>query len=101
MSMFLEIVLPVLSFTAIGVIAWLLIRRIGPVITNAQPDAIDCTLYVIAGSVTAMQGGLAGEDAFKYVNPYVLFWMKIALLTLGGGAISMKAFRSGRPKKTS
>lgn len=98
MNILLEIVLPVVSFLAIAVFAGYVIKRLGPFISSASPENVDCVLYVTIGTAGALQSLLSGEGSYNYCNPYVLFWMKVALGAVLGGATAMKAFRSGRKK---
>lgn len=99
MSVFLEIILPILAFAVIATIAYALIRHIAPLLSAAKSDSVDAVLYVAIGMTTATQAIFSGEDAFKYCNPYVLFYLKAGVAIIGAGAASLKMFRSGRTTK--
>lgn len=55
---------------------------------------IDGTLYVCIAMFLALQTTFSSEEAYSYVNPYALFWLKAVLGTLGAGAGALKMFRS-------
>ena len=55
---------------------------------------IDGTLYVSIASFLFIQGYFTSAEAYKYVSPYFLFWLKFVVGLLGTIAGSMKMFRS-------
>lgn len=55
---------------------------------------IDSVLYVSIGVFTFMQGYLSSDEAYKYINPYYLFWMKLVVGSCAAGAASLKMYRS-------
>ncbi len=61
---------------------------------NAKPVVIDGILWVSIALFTCMQSMLTTEEAYKYCNPTVLFWMKFGVACCGASAGSLKAFRS-------
>ena len=55
---------------------------------------VDGSIYVMLQGLTFLATAFSGEDAYKYINPFVLFWLKICL---GEGAcmlLAIKTFRS-------
>ena len=56
---------------------------------------IDGILYFCIGVFTALQSYFTSDEAYKYCNPYVLFWAKAVLLAGASGAGSLKMYRSG------
>ena len=55
---------------------------------------IDGGLYVTVAMILAMQTTFTSEEAYKYVAPYTLFWIKATLGTVGSGLAALKMFRS-------
>jgi hypothetical protein len=55
---------------------------------------IDGSLYASWAALTALLGIFSGEESYKYVNPYALFWMKTVLSTIVAGIGAIKMFRS-------
>jgi hypothetical protein len=51
-------------------------------------------LVVIAAVSSAMLGYFTTDDAYKYVNPYLLFWLKAGCLALAIGSGSLKGWMS-------
>ena len=59
----------------------------------------DATLYVAVAVFVFLQGVLSGEEAYKYANPTLLFWLKATVGACGAGAGALKMYRSGQPDK--
>jgi hypothetical protein len=59
-----------------------------------KPVTVDGFLWVSIALFTTMQSMLSNDDAYKYVNPIVLFWAKFWVACLGAAAAALKAFRS-------
>lgn len=59
-----------------------------------KPVVIDGVLWVSIALFACMQAMLTTEEAYKYCNPTVLFWMKFVVACCGASAGSLKAFRS-------
>lgn len=55
---------------------------------------IDGTLYVIMGGCAFLEAFFGSDTAYKYVEPYTLFWLKGATGLLGAMALALKMFRS-------
>lgn len=51
-------------------------------------------LLAIMAAVLAEQAYFSTEDAYKYVNPFWLFWIKAGLVAIGAGAAAIKGFMS-------
>ena len=55
---------------------------------------LDAWLYMMAAVFIFWQGYLAGEEAYKYTNPYFLFWLKGIIGGVTSGVVALKMFRS-------
>lgn len=93
---FLEIVLPIAAFIVMGVVGYFALRIVARWYRGADPDHIDAILYTCTGMFMAAQGVFSQDSSYSYVNPNVLFWIKAFCVVFGGGALQLKAFRSGR-----
>lgn len=51
-------------------------------------------LIVVLAFCTAAQGYLTSDEAFKFVGPKTLFWLKGAIVTAGGIALALKSYMS-------
>lgn len=66
-----------------------------PVISGKlRHTLIEGWLYWYTAFGAAVMEGLSTEEAYKYVNPYVLFWSKLIVSSSVGGFNAIKAFRS-------
>lgn len=62
--------------------------------SSIPPMMVDGAIYTCLQGLTFLSTAVSGEDAYKYINPYVLFWLKILF---GEGAtvlLALKTFRS-------
>lgn len=55
----------------------------------------DGVLYVTLGVFVFLQGYFSSEEAYKYVNPFMLFWLKAFVGGIAAGAGALKMYRSG------
>lgn len=55
---------------------------------------IDGWLYVVTAIGTAVLTYISTEEAYKYCNPLVLFWLKVTIGSCVSGANGLKAYRS-------
>ena len=55
---------------------------------------IDGTLYVCMGLFTFLQGYFSEDDASRYVNPWLLWWLRAGIGSLAAMAASLKMYRS-------
>ncbi len=62
-------------------------------LTSVQLDGF---LYGCAAMCAAAQAAFGNDEAYKYVNPYLLFWLRTLFGVLASGALAIKMFRSGR-----
>lgn len=53
---------------------------------------VDATLYACIGMFMFQQGFLSSDDSYKYVNPYILFWLKFTIGSAGAAAGSIKMY---------
>lgn len=59
-----------------------------------SPVIIDGVLYVCIVTFAFIQSYFTSDEAYKYINPYVLFWVKFGTGLLGVIAGALKMFRS-------
>lgn len=55
---------------------------------------IDGVLYTSTALFIFSQGYFTGDDAYKYVNPYVLFWIKYIIGSFASCSAALKMYRS-------
>lgn len=67
---------------------------VAAVAVNIKPVYLDAFLYTVAAVFIFLQGYFSGEEAYKYVNPYFLYWFKAFIGSLTAGAVALKMFRS-------
>lgn len=70
------------------------IKYLIPETAKLKPVHIDGALYVLIALFGAVSGIFSSDDAYKYVNPYVIFWLKAAVEIALAGVGSLKMFRS-------
>lgn len=99
MTTFLEIILPLSAFLLMGVVSWIGLRVMVKAYHQAAPDNVDATLYIAIGIFGAAQGYFSQTEAYQYINAHVLYWIKAFCVVGIGASTSLKAYRSGRPKK--
>lgn len=66
------------------------IKRYG----DMKPVVIDGFLYVVIAICGTVLAVFTQEDAYKYVNPYILYWGKLLVEVVGSAATALKMFRS-------
>lgn len=82
----------------VGIFLW----RLANIIKNAnwrailtvQPVFLDGALWVIIAMGQAAIGRLGSEDAYKYIDPILLYWVKFGVEIVTQGATGLKMFRS-------
>lgn len=62
--------------------------------SSLSPAVIDGTLYTSWTMLTALLGVMSSEEAYKYVDPWVLFYSKAIMTCIVAGVGALKAFRS-------
>lgn len=55
---------------------------------------IEGFLYAYTALVAALLTYISGEDAYKYIDPVALFWLKSILGSTVAAANGLKAYRS-------
>ncbi len=55
---------------------------------------IDFGLYIAIAVCSAFVAMFSSDDAAKYLNPALLWWIKNIFIVLGAGFLSAKMFRS-------
>jgi len=61
---------------------------------SVPPIFFDGFLVLWVSIGTAMQLTFTQEDAYKYVSPYVLYWIKAFVGAMVAGGSALQAFRS-------
>lgn len=59
------------------------------------PCALDASLAVGIAVLTALSLGFAGEESYKYLNPYVRFWLVLCVGATVQGLHALSKFRDG------
>lgn len=59
-----------------------------------EPATIDAWLVFWCAILIFQQGFLSNDDTYRYVNIYVLFWMKFFVGSMAAGFLALKSFRS-------
>jgi hypothetical protein len=75
----------------VGILAW---KWFWVAMQTVKPVHIDGVLYVCIAVFVFMQSWFSSDDAYKYVNPFVIFWIKGICGTVGAAAGALKMFRS-------
>ena len=60
----------------------------------SHPALVDGVIILLIASLTNLSMGLSSDDAYKYVNPYLLFYMKLSCGTLAAGLTAVNGFRN-------
>ncbi len=55
---------------------------------------IDGALYVMVQMLTVLSTQFATDESAKYIDPTLLFWVKIIIGELAAGTLALKMFRS-------
>lgn len=71
-----------------------MIRALSNYFGQVSPVFIDGFLYMLIAVFGAIQGYLSLDDAAKWVNPQILFWMKGVAIVCLTSVTSIKMFRS-------
>jgi len=58
------------------------------------PVWIDGTLYVAIAVFLAIQTYFGSDEAYKYCNPFVIFYVKGVCAVIGSGCAALKMYRS-------
>lgn len=61
---------------------------------KAKAVWVDGSLYVSIAVCGFVVTFFSGDDVYKYVNPYVIFWTKAVFGSIAAGAGALKMFRS-------
>lgn len=71
-----------------------MIRALSTYFGSVPPVFTDGLLYVLIAIFGAVQGHLSLDDAAKWVNPQVLFWLKGGVLVCLTSVTAIKMYRS-------
>lgn len=67
-----------------------LVKRWGSI----PPIVFDGILVFLIGLLTGLSLAFTNDDAYKYVNPFILFWMKAIIGSLAMALVGVQSFRS-------
>lgn len=89
----------ILFLIAVSVMMWILafvlrFRYIANTLNKIKPVYIDGFLYVSLAVIMFYQTELGKDEAYKYFDPYFLYYTKEVLGGLGAGALALKLFRN-------
>lgn len=59
-----------------------------------RPVHVDGVLYICIAVFGFLQTYFGSDDTYKYINPFVVFWILAVVGTLGAAAGALKMFRS-------
>lgn len=71
-----------------------MIRALSSYFGQVSPVFLDGLLYMLIAVFGALQGHLSLDDAAKWVNPQLLFWLKGTVLLCLTSVTAIKMFRS-------
>jgi hypothetical protein len=55
---------------------------------------VDALIVFLVAMLTTMATAFTSEEAYKYVNPFVLFWTKICVGSFASGLVALQSFRN-------
>lgn len=61
---------------------------------SQQTMWIDGALYASAALFVFSQGYFTSDEAYKYINPFVLFWIKYIIGGCSAVCVGLKAYRN-------
>ena len=64
------------------------------IFNNLHPAFIDGLLLMVSAFLTAWLTYISTEEAYKYVNPVVLFWIKVGFGSSSSAIQALVAFRN-------
>ena len=101
MNTFATTILPWLAFGLGALVLLFILIRLVPqlpvlqdLLAKLTPVFIDGLLYVLIAVFGTVQTLFTSEEAYKYVSPYVLFWMKAVIGVALAAVSALKMFRS-------
>lgn len=90
--------LPWVLFVGLVIILGVILLRNLPGIQRLfdmlTPPFVDGFLLCVSTFLTALLTGLAQEEAYKYCNPVVLFWLKLGVGCTSGSMQALVAYRN-------
>ena len=64
------------------------------VFSGLHPMFVDALLLTVSAFLTAVLTYMSTEEAYKYVHPIVLFWMKVSIGSSSSAIQALVAFRN-------
>lgn len=71
-----------------------MIVRFAKYLSQLPPVFVDGFLYVMVQTLTVLSTQFGTDEAAKYIEPTLLFWIKIVIGELAAGFLALKMFRS-------
>lgn len=63
---------------------------------KVTPVQLDGLLYFFVAVFASSQAAFSQDEAYKYVNANLVFWLRTTSGILGAGTLAVKMYRSGR-----
>lgn len=73
---------------------WDVMPKLVKIWLSIPPVVIDGLIVFSVAMLTAISLAFTGEEAYKYVNPYLLYWLKLGIGSLASGLVALQSFRS-------
>lgn len=89
--LFVVLIVELAGCILVAILSW---KWFWKALGGLKPVHVDGVLYVCIAVFVALQTWISSDDAFKYVNPYVIFYSKGVCAIMGAGAGALKMFRS-------
>lgn len=71
-----------------------MLLRIQNYFAAIKPVTVDGFLYILIAVFGTVQGLMQSDETYKYMSPYVVFYIKFFSALLLAGATALKMFRS-------
>ncbi len=55
---------------------------------------IDGLIVFLVAGLTSLSLGFTNDDAYKYVNPVLLYWLKLSIGSTASGLVALQSFRN-------
>lgn len=97
-ELFDHLLLRVFLAACFGITIWIVFkfpyRAVWQWLTSVKPVVVDGLLYVVIAFFTSLVGLLAQDEAYKWLNPYLVYFGKTFGTLMLATATALKMFRS-------
>lgn len=59
-----------------------------------HPIFVDGLIIFLIAVMTTADGKFSSEESYKYVGPYILYWIKTGCAILASGLVALNGFRN-------